>query len=88
MPALQTDSDDRGTYPFRTGRVSENSRLPTPLSSDSPVSGPTPTAEQQMCRDHYRIVKFGNEFYVPMPTGAYAPGQYWKFAHDVVRVPR
>ena len=35
-----------------------------------------------------RIVKFDNEFYITYAYRAHAPGQYWTFAHDVVRLPR
>ena len=34
-----------------------------------------------------RIVKFDNDFYITYAYRPYAPGQYWKFAHDVVLLP-
>lgn len=35
-----------------------------------------------------RIVKFDDSYYVTYAFRPYPPGQYWKFSHDVVKVPK
>lgn len=47
-------------------------------SSDGPDSG---------CVEDPRIVKFGSEYYITYAYRPFAPGQYWKFAHDEVFLP-
>lgn len=55
---------------------------------DSPVFGPSADGPDGGCVEDPRIVKFDNEFYITYAYRAHAPGQYWTFAHDVVRLPR
>lgn len=55
---------------------------------DSPVFGPSADGPDGGCVEDPRIVKFDNEFYITYAYRAHAPGQYWTFAHDVVRLPQ
>ena len=55
---------------------------------NSPVFGPSADGPDGGCVEDPRIVKFDNEFYITYAYRAHAPGQYWTFAHDVVRLPR
>lgn len=55
--------------------------------SDKPVFGPSADGPDSGCVEDPRIVKFGDEFYVTYAYRPCPPGQYWTFAHDVVRLP-
>lgn len=55
--------------------------------SDQPVFSPTPDNFDSGCVEDPRIVKFDNEYYVTYAYRPFPPGQYWKFAHDVVLTP-
>lgn len=52
--------------------------------SDQPVFSPTADNFDSGCVEDPRIVKFDNEYYVTYAYRPFPPGQYWKFAHDVV----
>ena len=53
-------------------------------ASDQPVFGPSQNGPDSGCVEDPRIVKYDDEFYVTYAYRPYAPGQYWKFAHDEV----
>lgn len=55
--------------------------------SDKPAFGPSADGPDGGCVEDPRIVKYGDEFYVTYAYRPYAPGQYWKFAHDEVLTP-
>ncbi len=55
--------------------------------SDQPVFGPEANNFDSGCVEDPRIVKFDSEYYVTYAYRPFPPGQYWKFAHDVVKVP-
>lgn len=55
--------------------------------SDTPVFGPSADGYDSGCVEDPRIVKFGDEFYITYAYRPMSPGQYWKFAHDVVLKP-
>lgn len=55
--------------------------------SDQPVFAPTADNFDSGCVEDPRIVKFDNEYYVTYAYRPFPPGQYWKFAHDVVLTP-
>lgn len=57
-------------------------------ASDQPVFGPSQNGPDSGCVEDPRIVKYDDEFYVTYAYRPYAPGQYWKFAHDEVLTPR
>lgn len=57
-------------------------------ASDQPVFGPEENNFDSGCVEDPRIVKFDNEFYVTYAYRPFPPGQYWNFAHDVVKIPR
>lgn len=56
--------------------------------SDQPVFSPTADNFDSGCVEDPRIVKFDNEYYVTYAYRPFPPGQYWKFAHDVVLTPQ
>lgn len=56
-------------------------------ASDQPVFGPGENNFDSGCVEDPRIVKFDNEYYITYAYRPFPPGQYWKFAHDVVKVP-
>jgi predicted GH43/DUF377 family glycosyl hydrolase len=55
--------------------------------SNDPAFGPSIDGPDMGGVEDPRIVKFGKEFYVTYAYRPYPPGQYWTFAHDVVRTP-
>ena len=55
--------------------------------SDKPAFGPSLDGPDGGCVEDPRIVKYDDEFYVTYAYRPYAPGQYWKFAHDEVLTP-
>nr|WP_320154009.1 glycosidase [uncultured Draconibacterium sp.] len=52
--------------------------------SDKPVLGPSCEGPDSGCIEDARIVKFDEYYYVTYAFRPFAPGQYWKFAHDEV----
>lgn len=56
-------------------------------ASDQPVFSPSENNFDSGCVEDPRIVKFDSEYYVTYAYRPFPPGQYWKFAHDVVNVP-
>jgi len=55
--------------------------------SDEPAFGPSADGPDQGGVEDPRIVKFGDDFYVTYAYRPHFPGQYWKFAHDVILLP-
>lgn len=55
--------------------------------SDKPVFCPSENNFDSGCVEDPRIVKFDNEYYITYAYRPFPPGQYWKFAHDVVNTP-
>lgn len=55
--------------------------------SDLPAFSPGENNFDSGCVEDPRIVKFDNEYYITYAYRPFPPGQYWKFAHDVVKVP-
>lgn len=56
--------------------------------SDQPVFSPNENNFDSGCVEDARIVKFDDEFYITYAYRPFPPGQYWKFEHDVVSVPK
>lgn len=56
-------------------------------ASDKPVFSPSCDGPDSGGVEDARIVKFGEAYYVTYAYRPYPPGQYWKFAHDVVQLP-
>lgn len=56
-------------------------------TSDYPVFGPSENGPDSGCVEDPRIVKFGKEYYITYAYRPYAPGQYWTFKHDEVKLP-
>lgn len=54
---------------------------------DAPVFGPSIDGPDMGGVEDPRIVKYGDEFYITYAYRPFPPGQYWTFAHDIVRVP-
>lgn len=55
--------------------------------SDHYAFGPSNDGYDSGCVEDPRIVKFDDDFYITYAFRPYSPGQYWKFAHDVVLLP-
>ncbi|QVY66159.1 glycosidase [Polaribacter sp. Q13] len=55
--------------------------------SDKPVFSPSIDGPDMGGVEDPRIAKFGDEFYVTYAYRPFPPGQYWKFAHDVILLP-
>ena len=55
--------------------------------SAEPAFGPSLDGPDSGCVEDPRIVKFGDTFYITYAYRPYAPGRYWTFPHDVVRLP-
>lgn len=55
--------------------------------SDHYSFGPSLDGYDSGCVEDPRIVKFDDDFYITYAYRPYSPGQYWKFAHDVVLLP-
>jgi predicted GH43/DUF377 family glycosyl hydrolase len=55
--------------------------------SDKPVFGPSIDGPDMGGIEDPRIVKFDNDFYVTYAYRPFAPGRYWTFEHDEVRLP-
>lgn len=55
--------------------------------SDKPVFEPSIDGPDMGGVEDPRIVKFDDDFYITYAYRPYAPGQYWKFAHDVICLP-
>jgi len=53
-------------------------------ASERPVLEPSSKGPDSGCIEDPRIVKFDDYYYVTYAFRPFAPGQYWKFAHDVV----
>jgi len=56
-------------------------------ASDHPVFAPAADNFDSGCVEDARIVKFDDDFYITYAYRPFPPGQYWKFAHDVVLTP-
>ncbi|MEI7830644.1 MAG: glycosidase [Prolixibacteraceae bacterium] len=52
--------------------------------NELPVFGPSEEGPDSGCIEDARIVKFDDYYYVTYAFRPFAPGQYWKFAHDEV----
>lgn len=55
--------------------------------SDKPVFGPSVDGSDSGCIEDPRIIKLGEFFYITYACRPMAPGRYWTFPHDVVRLP-
>ncbi|KAA1243694.1 glycosidase [Aquimarina sp. RZ0] len=56
--------------------------------SDEPVFYPSSDGPDMGGVEDARIVKFDDEFYITYAYRPFPPGQYWKFDHDVVLLPK
>ncbi|MDR2003149.1 MAG: glycosidase [Prevotella sp.] len=56
-------------------------------ASSEPVFSPSADGPDSGCVEDPRIVKFDDDYYITYAFRPYPPGQYWKFAHDVVLRP-
>jgi predicted GH43/DUF377 family glycosyl hydrolase len=83
---LYRASGDDDDYVVRLGlAVSEDGYNFT--RETEPVFCPSENGYDSGCVEDPRIVKFGEIFYVTYAYRPFPPGQYWKFPHDVVKVP-
>lgn len=78
--------DDEQHY-IRMGTAVSTDGVNFERVSDEPCFGPSIDGPDQGGVEDPRIVKFGDEFYVTYAYRPHYPGQYWKFAHDVILLP-
>lgn len=78
--------DDEQHY-IRMGTAVSTDGVNFERVSDEPAFGPSIDGPDQGGVEDPRIVKFGDEFYVTYAYRPHYPGQYWKFAHDVILLP-
>jgi predicted GH43/DUF377 family glycosyl hydrolase len=57
-------------------------------TSNKPVFGPSIDGPDMGGVEDARIVKFDNDYYVTYAYRPFAPGRYWTFEHDVIRLPQ
>ncbi len=78
--------DDEQHY-IRMGTAVSSDGVNFERVSDEPTFGPSVDGPDQGGVEDPRIVKFGDEYYVTYAYRPHYPGQYWKFAHDVILLP-
>ena len=78
--------DDEQHY-IRIGLATSEDGVHFERQSDKPVFGPSVDGPDQGGVEDPRIVKFGENYYVTYAYRPHFPGQYWKFAHDVILLP-
>ncbi len=78
--------DDEQHY-IRMGIAESTDGFTFERQCDSPAFGPSSDGPDQGGVEDPRIVKFGENFYVTYAYRPHYPGQYWKFAHDVILLP-
>lgn len=81
---LYRAAGDDSEHVIRFGLATSTDGYNFVRSSDEPVFGPSADGADSGCIEDPRIVKFDDFYYVTYAFRPFAPGQYWKFAHDVV----
>jgi predicted GH43/DUF377 family glycosyl hydrolase len=84
---LYRAAGDDDEHVIRFGLAISHDGINFERASDQPVFGPSIDGPDGGLVEDPRIIKLGDEYYVTYAYRAFPPGQYWKFAHDVVLVP-
>lgn len=84
---LYRAAGDDEDHVIRFGLATSKDGFHFTRESKDPVFGPSADGPDSGCVEDPRIVKFGDSFYITYAYRPYAPGRYWTFPHDVVRLP-
>lgn len=85
---LYRAAGDDEDHVIRFGLAVSHDGLNFERVSDQPVFGPSVDGPDSGCVEDPRIIKMGEEYYVTYAYRPVAPGRYWTFPHDVVRLPK
>lgn len=85
---LYRAAGDDEDHVIRFGLATSTDGFHFTRASREPVFGPSEDGPDSGCVEDPRIVKFGDTFYITYAYRPYAPGRYWTFPHDVVRLPQ
>ncbi|MGE0078016.1 MAG: glycosidase [Bacteroidales bacterium] len=72
---------------IRFGLATSNDGFNFKRTSNKPTLVPNPDGPDAGCIEDARVVKFDDYYYITYAFRPFPPGQYWKFAHDVVLTP-
>ena len=84
---LYRAAGDDEDHVIRFGLATSTDGFHFTRASREPVFGPSADGPDSGCVEDPRIVKLGDTFYITYAYRPYAPGRYWTFPHDVVRLP-
>lgn len=84
---LYRAAGDDEDHVIRFGLATSTDGFHFTRASQEPVFGPSEDGPDSGCVEDPRIVKLGDTFYITYAYRPYAPGRYWTFPHDVVRLP-
>lgn len=84
---LYRAAGDDEDHVIRFGLATSTDGFHFTRASKEPVFGPSADGPDSGCVEDPRIVKLGDTFYITYAYRPYAPGRYWTFPHDVVRLP-
>ncbi len=84
---LYRAAGDDEAHVIRLGYATSEDGFNFKRESSEPVFSPSIDGPDSGCVEDPRIIKMGDEFYVTYAYRPVSPGQYWKFAHDVVILP-
>ncbi len=84
---LYRAAGDDEDHVIRFGLATSTDGFHFTRASKEPVFGPSEDGPDSGCVEDPRIVKLGDTFYITYAYRPYAPGRYWTFPHDVVRLP-
>ena len=84
---LYRAAGDDEDHVIRFGLATSTDGFHFTRASREPVFGPSEDGPDSGCVEDPRIVKLGDTFYITYAYRPYAPGRYWTFPHDVVRLP-
>lgn len=85
---LYRAAGDDEDHVIRFGLATSTDGFHFTRASKEPVFGPSADGPDSGCVEDPRIVKLGDTFYITYAYRPYAPGRYWTFPHDVVRLPQ
>ena len=85
---LYRAAGDDEDHVIRFGLATSTDGFHFTRASREPVFGPSADGPDSGCVEDPRIVKLGDTFYITYAYRPYAPGRYWTFPHDVVRLPQ
>ena len=84
---LYRAAGDDEDHVIRLGLATSTDGFHFTRAGEEPVFGHSKDGPDSGCVEDPRIVKLGDTFYITYAYRPYAPGRYWTFPHDVVRLP-